>query len=129
MILDCIFENHHERILFESLNSKSKVQIQTIMKGEPTHKKENLSILYPTRGERKKEEELQADNIYADLFDSDMEMKHQGKIAAIDFDNKKIISLDYNPKVVFEHVHNYEFSGRIRVRRVGKNKGIGIKIW
>ena len=86
-------------------------------------------MLYPSRGERKKEEELQGDKIYEELFDKNMECEHQGKIVAIDFDNKKIISIDYNPKVVIISVHYRESSGRVRIRRVGKNKGTGIKIW
>jgi hypothetical protein len=128
-ILDCIFENHRQRTLRESIGSEYKVQIKTIMKDASNYKKENLSMLYPTRGERKKDEELQADRIYAELIGHDMETKHQGKIVAIDFDNVKIICMDYNPRVVIDRVHNRESSGRVRIRRVGKNKGTGIKIW
>ncbi len=90
MILDCIFESHHERILHESIGSKSKVQIKTVIKVSSTYNKEGLSFLYPTRGERMKKEESESDEIYAELFDNEIEINNRGKIVAIDLDDREI---------------------------------------
>ncbi len=79
IILDCIFSNHHERNLRESNPLKSTVQIKTVIKGGSNYKKEGLSILYPTRGDRMREEELQSDKIYAEIFDYETENKNKGK--------------------------------------------------
>lgn len=129
MILDCIFENHYQRIIHESVGSKSNVEIKTIIKGASIYRKDGYSFLYPTRGQRLKEEELQSDKVYSQLFDDEMEAKNKGKIVAIDFDTKQILHMDYDPKVVISYVHDRETSGRVRLRRVGTNKGTGIKIW
>lgn len=129
MILDSIFENHYERIKRETIQGKSTVRLKTVIKKEATRREEWFSILYPTRGESKKEEELSGDEIYAKLFSDDTEKENKGKIVAIDIDESKIISMDYDHKLVIEAVHNRQSSGRVRLRRVGKEKGLGIKFW
>jgi len=51
MILDCIFENHHERIRRETIQGKSTVRLKTILKNDTSREEQWLSIVYPTRGQ------------------------------------------------------------------------------
>jgi len=128
-ILDCIFENHHERIKRETTPGISRVNLKTVMRKATQYEEQSLSLIYPTRGETKREEESIGDEVYKEIFNESLERENKGKIVAIDIDNKILVSMNFDAKLVIEEVHNRDSSGRIRIRRVGNDAGVGIKIW
>ncbi len=99
-----------------------------VLKTNSKFRNDTYSFRYPTRGGRLNQDELESDKIYHEEFTAANEANHKGKIVAIDIDDKKIIHMDYDLGNVISY-HNYESSNRIRIRRVGKDPRVGVRIW
>lgn len=98
-------------------------------KNGTSHKKYEHEFYYSNRGDRLRKEESEGDATYHKLFNNEEELKNKGKIVATDIDNEKIVGIDYDIKKVVSSVHKSESSGRIRIRRIGKDPRVGARIW
>ena len=141
-LLDCIFENHRTRLEYEGndyniFSSSNRVETdssgrrtikhQLILEGDKRQSKP-LNILYPTRGEKTKQERKIADSIYQSLknmiADSD-----EGKFIALDIDNKEIITISFDIGDVISTVQKRGPTGRAYIRRIGTDGSTGIPIY
>ena len=130
IIFDSMFKNHYARMNHEKNNSiETDITFQIIYKKEDNViKNQNFKYNIPNRAKKLKEEILEYDKVY-ETFKNKLKENDNGKIIAIDIDNRFIISKNFDLNKVIEEVNRYEKSGRKYLRRVGKNKNIGVIIY
>jgi len=90
---------------------------------------EELEFIYPSRGETLDKLRSEGNKIYSELINEGFERKNPGKIVAIDIDEKKVIELDYTLAKIVQSIYERNSTGRIFIRRVGKDEKITVEIY
>ena len=87
-----------------------------------------LKLLFPTRGQKLKEEK-QIGNLIYESLNNTFQDDDQGKFVAIDIDNKKVVVKDVDIQALVSTVHQLELTGRIYIRKIGDDSMTDIKIY
>lgn len=130
-IVKMVLQSHNERMRYEeSGTTHAIVKIQRLRRSSdpPMDPNQDLRLTYPTRGDKLKNEIQEGEEVY-NLFKDELELNHNGKMVAIDMDEKKIIALDFDIAKVMETIRQVGSSGRMRIRRIGKNDATGVEIY
>jgi hypothetical protein len=142
MLLDCILENHRTRLEYEGadynifpsgnrvhIDKKGKKNVkQRLILGASNKQTVPLNLLYPTRGQKLKEEKQIGNLIYESLKNT-FQNDDQGKFVAIDIDNKKVVAKDVDIQTIVSTVHRLELTGRIYIRKIGDDSMTDLKIY
>ncbi|SMH71670.1 hypothetical protein [Candidatus Nitrosotalea okcheonensis] len=128
-IIRMILQSHNERVKHEKSGEKmGVVNIPRLKKPNDPQVTDDLCFTYPTRGDKLLREIKEGEEVY-NMFKESLEMKHNGKIVAIDMDEKNIVAMDYDIKNVMATIKEKGYSGRLRIRRIGKNDATGTGIY
>jgi predicted metal-dependent phosphoesterase TrpH len=127
-----IFALHKERIKYEKGGSVQNAPIKIFLyhnPSDPMPNEEELEFIYPSRGETLDKLRSEGNKIYSELINEGFERKNPGKIVAIDIDEKKVIELDYTLAKIVQSIYERNSTGRIFIRRVGKDEKITVEIY
>lgn len=128
-IIRMILQSHNERVKNEENGEKMGiVNISRLKKPNDPQITGDLRLTYPTRGDKLLREVKEGEETY-NMFKESLEMNHNGKIVAIDMDEKNIVAIDYDIKNVMATIKEKGCSGRLRIRRIGKNDSTGIGLY
>jgi hypothetical protein len=130
-ILESIFKQHHIRRQYEARGGQENaIKVDLFLRRNDKHpsQEEDLHLFYPTRGDRRKSELSEGEKVYA-IFKEQLEKDDKGKIVAIDIDEKRIISKDYDKHKVLSGIRSAESSGRIHIRRVSQDGKVDFEIY
>jgi hypothetical protein len=126
-----IFALHKERIRYEISGGVQNAPIKIKLyrpPNDPKPNEENLVMTYPSRGEMLEELRKEGNVVYS-IFKDDLGKNHYGKIVAIDMDEKKKVALDYDLENVIQTIHQNCSTGRIIIRRIGRDERIGVEVY
>ena len=127
-----MFESHKDRIEYEKggsvQNAPITVRAYTKKAIDPKPPEGVLKFTYSARGATDEEFRKLGETVFADLKE-ELERNHKQKIVAIDIDGKNIVASEYERDNVIQAMHQSNSTGRIMMRRIGKDERIAIEIY